>query len=163
MSDQSSEMSSRDRRNLSQDSILSEEDSQLNENINNEKVSADPVLYNETPSSKRRKQPKPKRINNIAQAPSVVQQIKYLQNRTENIIPRLPFARLVREILMRFCPAGFRIQTQALFALQESSEMYLTQLMEDAYRCTLHRHRVTMTPIDVQLVRLLRGISDPGN
>lgn len=106
----------------------------------------------------RRKQLKPRKLKNAA-----LHEIRQLQNSTDHIIPRLPFARLVREILTQYCPDGCRIQTLALAALQESAELFLTQMLEDAYRCTLHRQRQTLLPIDVQLVRIIRGISSLGN
>lgn len=107
-----------------------------------------------------RKQANPKK--NLKAPPPSLREIKRLQNSTDNLIPRLPFARLVREILMSFNCDGYRIQRLALEALQEASEMYLTLLMEDAYRCTLHRQRLTLMPIDIQLVRLIRGMGDMG-
>lgn len=51
---------------------------------------------------------------------------------------------------------SYRITPQALNALQESLEMYLTQFFEDAYSCTLHRGRLTLTPKDMQLISFLR-------
>lgn len=91
--------------------------------------------------------------------------IRRLQLSTELLIPRLPLTRLIREIILQHCahPDGLRVQRAALDCLQESAELYLTQLFEDAYRCTLHRDRVTLIVKDYQLARYLRGKSDPGN
>jgi histone H3 len=96
-------------------------------------------------------------VSNRKQAPHVFQEIRQLRDSAGYVIPRLPFGRLIREVLNLYCPADFRITRIALEALQESSEEYLTQLFEDAYRCTLHRQRVTLQPIDLQLARCLRG------
>jgi histone H3 len=95
--------------------------------------------------------------NPYERVPYVLREIRQLRNRTGHEIQRLPFGRLIREVLNLYCPGDFRITRIALEALQESSEEYLTQLFEDAYRCTLHRQRVTLQPIDLQLARCLRG------
>lgn len=95
----------------------------------------------------------------------VMREIRKLQCSTELLIPRLSLARLVREILMQESndPNGVRVQKEALEAIHEAAELYLTQLFEDAYRCTMHRDRVTLIPKDFQLARYLRGRADPGN
>lgn len=54
----------------------------------------------------------------------------------------------------------FRVQTEALKALQDSAELYLTQLFEDAYFCTLHARRKTLYVADINCVRRIRGIKD---
>lgn len=54
----------------------------------------------------------------------------------------------------------FRFQSTTLEALQESTEYYLTQIFEDAFRCTVHRDRVTLMPKDVQLVKSIRNDLD---
>lgn len=64
----------------------------------------------------------------------------------------------------------FRWQAEALEALQEAAEAYLTHLFEDAYvqfsvkilthprnLCAIHAKRVTVMPKDVQLARRIRG------
>ncbi|XP_055844860.1 histone H3-like centromeric protein A [Episyrphus balteatus] len=84
-------------------------------------------------------------------------QIKALQSRTDNLTPKAPFSRLIRELLFKYASDACRITVQALEALQISSEIYLTQLFADAYVCTLHRGRVTLGVHDLRLVRFLRG------
>jgi histone H3 len=85
-----------------------------------------------------------------------IREIHYRKT-TDVLIPKLPFGRIIREVLNLYCPKDFRISKVALEALQESAETYLVQLFEDAYRCALHRKRVTLQPIDMQLIRCLRG------
>lgn len=85
-----------------------------------------------------------------------------LMHSTELLIPRKPFERVVREVMENF-KCDCRITKVALDALHESSELYLIQLMQDGYLCALHRQRVTLTPDDIQLVRILRGPTDTGN
>lgn len=93
---------------------------------------------------------------------AMLRQIRIIQESTHNLIPKLPFARVVREILNNN-RGSYRITVQCLLALQEATELFLVQLLEDAYRCTAHRDRVTLMPKDIELVRYLRGVSDVAN
>ncbi len=70
----------------------------------------------------------------------------------------------------------YKWQAEALEALQEASEAYLTHLFEDAYEfcsmiglitdfitrnlCAIHAKRVTIMPKDIQLARRIRGTSE---
>jgi histone H3 len=84
--------------------------------------------------------------------------IRKYQKSTELLIRRLPFQRLVREIIQdweRF--SELRIQSQALLALQEAAEAYLVGLFEDTQQCAIHAKRITIYPKDMQLARRLRG------
>ena len=85
-------------------------------------------------------------------------EIRKYQKSTENLIPKLPFRRLVKEII--HCDMGkadTRIQSAALEALQEAAEVYLVRLLDDANLCALHSRRVTLMPKDIQLARRIRG------
>lgn len=90
-------------------------------------------------------------------------EIQMLQHTTHLLIPRAPFYRLLREILHQFGDPSMRMKAEAAVALQETAELYLTHLMEDAYRCTMHRKAVTLMPSDMELARYMRGRLDPGN
>ncbi len=85
-----------------------------------------------------------------------LREIRRYQKSTDLLIRKLPFQRLVREIMQDFND-GLRIQKSCLLALQEASEMYLTNLFEDTNLATLHCRRVTITPRDMQLARRIRG------
>ena len=50
-----------------------------------------------------------------------------------------------------------RIQEIAIEALQEVAEAYLVRLFDDANLCTLHAHRITLMPQDIQLAHRIRG------
>lgn len=99
----------------------------------------------------RRKGPAPKKTQTAA-----LKEIAKLQRTTNSVIPKLPFARLIREILMEYSHRELRITPESLMCLQESAEIFAVQLMEDAYRCTLHRDRVTLMPKDMKLAVMLR-------
>ena len=96
---------------------------------------------------------KPKRVT-----PGIValREIRRYQKSTELLIRRLPFQRLVKEIAQDIRP-GYRFQSSAIMALQESTESYLVGLMEDTNQCAIHVKRVTLMPRDMQLARRLRG------
>ena len=51
-----------------------------------------------------------------------------------------------------------RFQTTAVDALQEASEQYLVNLLEDANLCAIHAKRVTIMPKDMRLARKIRGV-----
>mmetsp|Transcript_68174 Transcript_68174/g.127276 ORF Transcript_68174/g.127276 Transcript_68174/m.127276 type:complete len:142 (-) Transcript_68174:63-488(-) len=92
--------------------------------------------------------------------PGVValREIRHYQKSTDLLIQKLPFQRVVREISQAL-QGGDKLmfQSQALVALQEASEAYLTGLFEDTNLCAVHAKRVTIMPKDIQLARRLRG------
>lgn len=51
----------------------------------------------------------------------------------------------------------FRLQAQALIALQEATEAYLVGIFEDANMCAIHANRKTLLRKDLLLARRLRG------
>nr|XP_044996637.1 histone H3.3-like [Jaculus jaculus] len=73
-----------------------------------------------------------------------------------NLIRKLPFQRLVREIAQDF-KTDLHFQSAAIGALQEASEAYLVGLFEDTNLCAIHAKRVTIMPKDIQLARRIRG------
>ncbi|KDR06480.1 Histone H3-like centromeric protein A [Zootermopsis nevadensis] len=90
-------------------------------------------------------------------------EIRKFQKSTHLLIPKLAFARVVKEIIMAFIPENYRIQALALEALQEAAEMYMVQYFEDAMLCSVHARRVTLMANDMQLARRIRGHSDTIN
>ena len=85
-----------------------------------------------------------------------LREIRRYQKSTEQLIRRLPFQRLVREIAQDF-KTDLRFQFNALDALQEASEAYLVGLFEDVNLLAIHGKRVTIMPKDIQLARRIRG------
>jgi histone H3 len=88
-----------------------------------------------------------------------LREIRRYQKSDELLIRKLPFQRLVREIVEAQSRTGetYRLQAAALNALQMAAEAYLVSLFEDSYLCTLHAKRVTLMPKDMQLARRIRG------
>ncbi|CAE7473662.1 ch3-II [Symbiodinium sp. CCMP2592] len=88
------------------------------------------------------------------------QEVRFYQASTELLVPKTNFQRLVREICGKLGP--YRFEVQALLALQEAAETFLTGLMEDASLFCLHGRRVTVMQRDLQLSRRIRSYSDSG-
>lgn len=89
-----------------------------------------------------------------------LREIRHYQKHTYLLIPKLPFSRLVREILVNHLRGGgdqFRVQKSALSCLQEAAETYLVGMLADANLLAIHAKRVTIMPRDIQLVQTLRG------
>ncbi|KAH8403673.1 hypothetical protein KR215_000883 [Drosophila sulfurigaster] len=108
------------------------------------------ILADVTPRQSRRKQILPTR-----RVAMLNREIRRLQRTTSFMIPRMCFARLVRQILFEETNPGWRMSTAALEALQTATEMYITQRMEDAFLLTLHRGRVTLDLRDLRLVSFM--------
>jgi histone H3 len=70
-----------------------------------------------------------------------LREIRQYQKSTKLLIRKLPFQRVVREILQEYRPS-FRCQSTALLAMQEASESYIVHLFEDTNLCALHANRV---------------------
>ncbi|KAG7198925.1 hypothetical protein KM043_015739 [Ampulex compressa] len=94
--------------------------------------------------------------------PNVLQEIKHLRQSTDFLIPKRPFIRLVKEVMFELFPRQHinRMQVRALEALQEASEMYVTQFFEDSMLLAIHAKRVTLMRNDMVLMRRLRGRDD---
>mmetsp|Transcript_70048 Transcript_70048/g.167337 ORF Transcript_70048/g.167337 Transcript_70048/m.167337 type:complete len:210 (+) Transcript_70048:85-714(+) len=89
------------------------------------------------------------------------QEVRFYQASTELLVPKTNFQRLVREICGKLGP--YRFEVQALLALQEAAETFLTGLMEDASLFCLHGRRVTVMQRDLQLSRRIRSYSSAGS
>ena len=63
---------------------------------------------------------------------------------------------MVREILQGF-GVGYRVTPAMMMALQEATEAYLVQLLEDSNLCAIHAKCITIQPKDMQLVRRIHG------
>ncbi|TNJ28831.1 histone H3 [Giardia muris] len=110
---------------------------------------------------------KERRVRAYNNPPKVVQQqvtstmkrIYKDQSRNSCLFPRLPFARIVRDIVLRLKPDGgesIRFQSFALEALQYATETLLLELFIDALRCTTHGNRVTLMQKDINLALSIR-------
>jgi histone H3 len=85
-----------------------------------------------------------------------LREIKRYQKVTDLLLAKAPFQRFVRSICDGI-DSQLRFQSQALLALQEASESYITGLFEDANLCAIHATRVTVMKKDIDLARRIRG------
>ena len=85
-----------------------------------------------------------------------LQEIRRYQKNTELLIRKLPFRRLVWEIMHDF-KADFQMASVAVGALQEAAEAYLVELFKDTNLCAIHAKRVTIMPKDIQLAQRIHG------
>lgn len=88
-----------------------------------------------------------------------LREIRHFQKTTRLILPKLPFARLVKEVALKVCSndLSLRFQVLALECLHEAAEAYLVHLFEDTQLCAIHAKRVTIMDKDMHLARRIRG------
>lgn len=91
----------------------------------------------------------PRRMN-------ALEEIKRLQKSVNLLIPKLPFQRLVREIMADQCSGDFHIQGKALSALHEAAEYHLIELFEETVLLCAHRDRATIALKDICLALKLQ-------
>ena len=85
-----------------------------------------------------------------------LREIRKYQKSTDLLIRKLPFQRLVRELVAQF-KNDVRFTSLSFIALQEAAEDYLVSMFEDANLCAIHAKRVTIMPKDIQLARRIRA------
>ena len=98
-----------------------------------------------------------KRKFRVKAGTNALREIKRYQKSLDNLLPRAPFQRLVREISQNCSGNDMRFQSQALVALQEAAEAYIVGIFEDTNLCAIHAKRVTVQAKDMKLARRIRG------
>ena len=85
-----------------------------------------------------------------------LREIRKYQKSTELLIRKIPFQRLVKEVVQELFPTeSYRFQSTAILALQETSESFLVRMFEQCNDITIHGKRVTIQHKDLQLWRRL--------
>ena len=97
-----------------------------------------------------------KKKKRVRPGEKALKEIRQYQKSSELLIRKLPFQRLVREIVADL-QKELRFQSTALLALQEAAEAYLVGLFEDTNACAIHAKRVTIKPSDMLLAQRIRG------
>mmetsp|Transcript_6294 Transcript_6294/g.14470 ORF Transcript_6294/g.14470 Transcript_6294/m.14470 type:complete len:106 (-) Transcript_6294:603-920(-) len=87
---------------------------------------------------------------------SSLNEIRKFQRSTDLLIHRLPFARLVKEISLKFHHC-LNWQQVAIEALQHACEDYVIGLLQDANLSAIHANRITIMPKDLKLAKIIRG------
>ena len=85
-----------------------------------------------------------------------LQEIRKYQSSTELLIQRLPFQRVVKEIIQKI-REDLQLQSMAIMALQEAGETFVIGLLEQSNLCALHAKQVMIMPKDIQLPRCIWG------
>ncbi|XP_042878333.1 histone H3.3a-like [Penaeus japonicus] len=98
---------------------------------------------------------KEKRKHRFRPGTVALMEIRHYQKGANLLVPKLPFSRLIKEILHQY--GVYRLQSMALMALQEAAESYVIGILEMANICSIHAKRVTLYPKDIKLVRRIRG------
>lgn len=81
-----------------------------------------------------------------------IREIRKYQKSTEMMIPKMPFKRLVREILQRESRKGIdRIQPKAVLALQEAAEAFLHGIFANSVELMDHANHTGVSLADFQL------------
>jgi len=97
---------------------------------------------------------KPNKPRRIPAGQGALKEIRALQNgkkAIEKCIRKAPFIRLVREIDQDLPYQDHRFEKEALDALQEAAEAYLSGMFELVNRNAIHAKRTTIDPKDVHL------------
>ena len=84
-----------------------------------------------------------------------LREIRKYQTSTELLIRKIPFQRLVREVVHQLKGVDYKFQSTALLALQEASEAFLVNMFEQCNLIAIHGKRVTLKPKDILLWRRL--------
>ena len=86
----------------------------------------------------------------IQRGMQALKEIQKYQKGADLLIKRIPFQRLVREIVQKR-GEGLKLQSSAVLALQEAGEAFIVGLMEQVNLCAIHAKWVTIMPRDIQL------------
>ena len=84
-----------------------------------------------------------------------LREIRKYQKSTELLIRKIPFQRLVREVVHQLKGTDYKFQSTALLALQEASESFLVNMFEQCNHIAIHGKRVTLQVKDILLWRRL--------
>ena len=85
----------------------------------------------------------------------VLREIRKYQRSTELLIRKLPFQRLLREIIFDMKKKNYRFQSTAILAMQEAAEAFLVRMFEQCNHICIHGERVTVQEKDIQLWKRL--------
>ena len=88
-----------------------------------------------------------------------LREIRKYQKSTELLIRKLPFQRLVREIVYEMKDKSYRFTPQGLLALQEAAESFLVNVFDQCNHISIHGKRTTVMVKDIQLWKRLHNFS----
>lgn len=103
---------------------------------------------------------KPSRRGAFAQYRSYRRAVLKLSKKTDVLVPKLAFARVVREIAQDF-KQDVRFRKDALLAVQFATEAFLEQSFNSASLLAMHAKRHKITPTDLRLGLMLVDKNQP--
>ena len=103
-------------------------------------------MSGESAPEPQRKKPRPYRLRPGTKA---LREVRKLQKTTHMVIPRIPFERIVREVLQDFS-SNKRLSSGSIQALQEAAETYLTEMLREGNNYAIHAKRTTVSIADLQ-------------
>ena len=87
-----------------------------------------------------------------------LREIRRYQKSSELLIRKLPFQRLVREVVSNLYPHdNLRFQSTAILALQEAAEDFLVRMFTQVNDLAIHGKRVTIKPSDLHIWGRITG------
>ena len=89
-----------------------------------------------------------------------LREIRKYQKSTKLLIRKIPFQRLVREIVYKMKDKDFKFQSTALLALQEASEGFLVNMFDQCNHIAIHGKRTTVMVKDIRLWKRLHDFSN---
>ena len=105
---------------------------------------------------KRKEEEGKRKVKKNKRGIKALRDIKKFQSLTELLIRKLPFQRLIRE-LIQARQSDLKVQGLAMKALQEVGEVFLVGLLEQVNLCTIHAKHVMIMPKDIQLAKRMGG------
>ena len=88
---------------------------------------------------------------------NTLRQIRFYQRLPGNLLLKLPFIRLVRDLTFELNKKDVRYTKTSLDLLQTMTEIYVVRLVEDSNLCAMHAGRVTLMNKDLVLVLKIKG------
>ena len=92
----------------------------------------------------------------IQRGMQALKEIQKYQKGADLLIRRVPFQRLVREIVQKR-REELKLRSAAVLALQDAGEAFLVGLLEQVNLCAIHAKWVTIMPRDIQLACRIQG------
>eukprot|EP01103_Thecamoeba_quadrilineata_P001169 TRINITY_DN1102_c0_g3_i1.p1 TRINITY_DN1102_c0_g3~~TRINITY_DN1102_c0_g3_i1.p1 ORF type:complete len:151 (-),score=26.16 TRINITY_DN1102_c0_g3_i1:209-661(-) len=94
-----------------------------------------------------------KQKGKIMSGRKAIKEIVEMQAKTDNILPRASFIRLVREIANELVNGGMRWKETALEALQCAAEDHVSSIFEESQIYCIHAGRLTIQKEDMRLAK----------
>ena len=102
--------------------------------------------------------PVPQKKHRFRPGTVALREIRKYQKSTDQLLRKIPFQRLVRDIAMEY-KTDLRFQSEAMEILQEGTESFIVAVFEDTNLCAIHARRQTLKRKDMQLLLKIRGFS----